>query len=156
MKHAWVSKVGMIALVGGLCLVGYGLAHAEKPIKDRFKVLHNDPAWVLDRTTSLQWQIAPSSGTMTWTGADAHCSSLGDGSRLPEIKELISLVDYSQFFPALPPNHPFTVGTQSRYWSVTTVARTPVDAWDVNISDGEVEEHFKPDTVLELRAWCVR
>jgi hypothetical protein len=29
MRNTWVCKVGMIALVGELCLVGYGQAHAD-------------------------------------------------------------------------------------------------------------------------------
>ena len=109
MRHAWVSRVGIVTLVGGLCLVGYGLAHAEKPIKPRFSAFSKDPAWVLDRTTSLQWQKTPNNGVIPWTNADAYCSSLGNGSRLPEVKELISLVDYSVGggIPVLPAGHPF-------------------------------------------------
>ena len=93
---AWIRKIGIVALVGGLCLVGYGLAQAGKKITPRFTVLSKDPAWVLDTTTALQWQKTPNSEPMPKTNADAYCSSLGDGSRLPEVKELISLVDYSQ------------------------------------------------------------
>ena len=84
-------KMGIAGLVVCLCLVGYGLAHAGKPIKSRFMVLPNDPPWVLDRTTSLQWLKTPNNGVFPWITADAYCSSLGNGSRLPEVKELISL-----------------------------------------------------------------
>jgi len=101
------SRFVIVALVAGLCFVGYGLAHAGKPIKPRFSVLPSDPSWVLDRTTSLQWQKTPNNGVIPWTSADAYCSSLGNGSRLPEVKELISLVDYSTFQPALPEGNPF-------------------------------------------------
>jgi hypothetical protein len=38
MRHAWVSRVGMVMLVGGLCLVGSGLgttpAAAAPPVKE--------------------------------------------------------------------------------------------------------------------------
>lgn len=154
MRNAWVSKIVIVTLVGGLCLVGYGLAHAEKPIKPRFSVLSMDPAWVLDRTTSLQWQKTPATEDMAWSTASTHCTDLGGDARLPEVKELISLVDYSQTSPALPPGHPFTVGVQSRYWSAATFVRSPVLAWYVNVSDGQVETTNKTEAIN--RAWCVR
>ena len=154
MRNTWVCKVGMIALVGGLCLGGYGLAHAEKPIKDRFVVLSKDPAWVLDRSTGLQWQKEPNnSEPMTMTNAVAYCPSLGDGSRLPEVKELLSLVDYSQFTPALPSGHPFTTVQSGIYWSATTYAFLPSLAWMVSFDNGQ-NNHFDKGN-LNL-AWCVR
>jgi hypothetical protein len=158
MRNAWVCKVGMIALVGGLCLVGYGLAHAEKPIKDRFVVLSKDPAWVLDRTTGLQWQKAPSSEPLPWTNAVAYCPSLGDGSRLPEIKELISLVDYSHYAPALPDGNPFQGGVgggggSNAYWSAETFVAISSSAWFVGFVSGAVNYS---DKSLGTPAWCVR
>ena len=155
MKNAWVSKIMIITLVGGLCLGGYGLAHAEKPIKPRFSVLHNDPAWVLDRTTGLQWQIEPNGGTRTWTNADAYCSSLGDGSRLPENKELISLVDYSVANPGpvLPADNPFLNVVNGSNWSATPYAGNPANAWYVDFGQGNVNTIGKTGIGY---AWCVR
>jgi hypothetical protein len=124
MRNAWVSKIVIVTLVGGLCLIGYGLAHAEKPIKPRFSVLSKDPAWVLDRTTSLLWQKAQTTEIMGWPNASTSCTGLGDGARLPEVKELISLVDYSapHSAPVLPrwpsvrwyPDDPILVGDDGR------------------------------------------
>lgn len=151
MRHAWVSRFVAVVLFGGLCLVGYGLAHAGKPIKDRFKVLHKDSAWV--HTTSLQWQKTPNNEPITWTNADAYCSSLGDGSRLPEIKELISLVDYSMFNPALPEGNPFQDVVLSWYWSATALAENPSLAWEVAVANGRVDTN---DKSVVSRTWCVR
>jgi hypothetical protein len=134
-------------------VVGYGLAHAGKPVKPRFLVLHNDPAWVLDRTTSLQWQKTPNNGVITWTNADAYCSGLGNGSRLPDIKELISLVDYSVSSPALPEGNPFQDVVLSWYWSATAAADNASFAWEVAIGTGEVA---KTDKSAGSRTWCVR
>jgi len=146
------------AMVGVLCLVLVtvglvGLAHAGKPIKERFKVLHKDSAWVLDRTTSLQWQTTPNNGVIPWTNADAYCSSLGDGSRLPEVKELISLVDYSMSDPALPEVNPFQDVFPSWYWSATAAADNLSWAWLVAIGTADVAKSVKS---AGSRTWCVR
>ncbi|NIO68243.1 MAG: DUF1566 domain-containing protein, partial [Anaerolineae bacterium] len=52
---------------------------------------------------------------------------LGDGSsegdwRLPNVRELQSLIDYGRQTPALPSGHPFTGVQSSLYWSSTTHA----------------------------------
>ena len=153
MKNAWVSKIMIITLVGGLCLVGYGLAHAVKPIKPRFSVLNNDPTWVLDKTTALQWQLTPGLGGGDHPSASAYCANLGGGSRLPEVKELISLVDYSMRNPALPDGHPFQ-SVQGVYWTATSVVggKSP-NWWIVDLDSGSVNSG-NPDA--KIPAWCVR
>ena len=153
MRHAWFNRFVTVVLVGGLCLIGYGLAHAGKPSKPRFLVLPSDPTWVLDRTTSLQWQKTPNNGVIPWTNADAYCSSLGNGSRLPEVKELISLVDYSMSDPALPEGNPFQDVVSSWYWSATVAADTSSWAWLVAIGTGDVA---KSEKTASSRTWCVR
>jgi hypothetical protein len=81
----------------------------------------------IDKTTvpTLTWTSA-----ITWSNnlADGYCG-LSDGSiigdwRLPNVRELFSLIDYSQKDPALPSGHPFD-NVQSdlmdcTYWSSTT------------------------------------
>lgn len=62
-------------------------------------------------------------------------SSAGDW-RLPNIKELLSLVDYSQSGPSVPPGHPFTSVQSSLYWSSTTVVSFPTWVWDVSLDGG--------------------
>lgn len=155
MQSTWIRKIVLVVLVGGLCLVGYALAQAKPPSEQRFKVLSKDPAWVLDKTTGLQWQKAPNSEPMIKANADAHCSSLGDGARLPEIKELLSLVDYSQQNPALPEGHPFQgVSTFFHiYWSATPFVGSPTFFWVVSFLDGRSLWDAVP---LTPRPWCVR
>jgi len=156
MRHTWVTRIGIVALVGGLCLVGYGLAHAEKPIKDRFKVLHNDPTWVLDRTTGLQWQKTPGGNEpLPWATVSILCTDLGDGSRLPEVKELISLVDYSKFNPALPEGNPFPAVQSVGYWSETPNAASSDLAWRVDFDRGLVDPNGHKIGNY-YNAWCVR
>jgi hypothetical protein len=133
-----------------------GLAQADDSDhhpKRRFVVLPPDNLWVLDTTTSLRWQKTPSTDAFQWTAAETHCTDLGDGARLPEVKELISLVDYDVAYPALPAGHPFQNVQRAFYWSATTFAGGPTLAWIVRFDDGLVG--FNSNTFFNL-AWCVR
>lgn len=84
-----------------------------------------------------------------WSQAVGSCNilssgycGLSDGSqsgdwRLPNRKELDSLIDLGQYSPALPPNCPLAAYTQgANYWSATTDASNSVIALYVNFYYG--------------------
>lgn len=50
---------------------------------------------VLDTITGLTWQKGVGSSQTSPAMAASYCSGLGAGFRLPSIKELLTLVDYS-------------------------------------------------------------
>jgi len=148
-----VGVLGLVLVTVGLV----GLAQAEKPIKPRFSILSKDTEWVLDSTTALQWQKAPAgSELMVWSTAFTHCADLGGGSRLPEVKELISLVDYSVASPGpvLPAGHPFVDVQSAGYWSATARAGNPTFVWYVLFDSGFVAGDALKSNAA--RAWCVR
>ena len=63
-------------------------------------------------------------------------SSAGDW-RLPNIRELLSLVDYGQSAPALPSGHPFlNVTPTGVYWSSSSFVGAPNFAWSVSLATG--------------------
>ena len=73
--------------------------------------------------------------------AAGYCD-LSDGSvagdwRLPNLRELQSLIDYSQFDPSLPPGHPFLNTVSSSYWSSTTNAYFTDYAWVMSFDGGD-------------------
>lgn len=145
------GTVGALVLV--LVTVGLvGLAQA-KPNKPRFTILPSDNTWVLDSTTALQWQLTPTGNVGTHQVSFTSCANLGGGSRLPEVTELISLVDYSKFSPALPEGNPFQ-GVQSMYWSAngSAVASLP-SWWVVDFATGSV--NTAADSKIPA-VWCVR
>jgi hypothetical protein len=88
--------------------------------------------------------------------AGGYCG-LSDGSsagdwRLPNVRELLSLIDYGQTHPALPPGHPFTDVQMLNwgYWSSDTLLNTTFNseeyAWLVGMTHG--------GTVSELKSYA--
>ena len=73
--------------------------------------------------------------------------------RLPNIKELQSLIDFGEINPALPSGHPFT-GVQSYvYWSSTSRAVITYYAWYLSMNDGYMTGGIKAN---DLYVWPVR
>ena len=125
---------------------------------NRFVVLTNwASAAVLDKETGLVWERRPSTGLVSWAAARLACTARTTGGhkgwRLPSVHELASLVDPTRQNPALPASHPFTNVQSAFYWSASTNAALPTDAWDVHFNDGGVEGHGKANSI---HAWCVR
>jgi len=90
---------------------------------------------VTDNLTGLMWARNANlpNGARTWQGAldFANTLTICDYSdwRLPNPNELLSLMDRSQYNPALPGNHPFTnVSMYTWFWSSTTYAKNPANA----------------------------
>lgn len=86
--------------------------------------------------------------------SSGYCG-LSDGSiagqwRLPNLRELLSLVDYGNMSPALPTPHPFLGSLTAWYWSSTTSPGAPVAAWRVGFSTGSVSEGYKGENLNVL------
>jgi len=116
---------------------------------------------VKDNLTGLVWSVnANAEGLKTWDNALALANDLtkcGYGDwRLPNSKELFSLVDRSQSDPALPSEHPFTniqPEDGDLYWSSSSYASDPSMAWTMDMFDGALEPWLKTDTAF---VWPVR
>jgi hypothetical protein len=84
----------------------------------------------------------PENARTNWVTAVDFCRNLNfasyDDWRLPNAIELLSLVDYGQWHPALPLDHPFEVGGHN-YWTSTTFAENTNQAWIVSLSTGAAE-----------------
>jgi len=129
----------------------------------RFTVQANTNV-VLDNLTSLMWTRNANllSGQTNWADAISYCKTLTYGGysdwRLPNVRELQSLIDFSQLNPVLPPGHPFTdiqwLNAGEYYWSATTLADGETYAWFVYLSDGYT--YYGTKTALNLYVWPVR
>lgn len=127
--------------------------------RDRFVA---DDCWVHDTRTGLTWSRDADrpGGRFTWQGALSAVQALNAEKaggyrdwRLPNIRELESLVDLESHSPALPADHPF-VNVQDAYWSSTTSVYEPRYAWSVYSQDGIVGVGFKPHA--DFHVWPVR
>lgn len=80
----------------------------------------NRDGTITDNLTGLIWlKNANAGGAMNWADALSYCNSLENGNaglsdgssagdwRLPNINELLSLADFSNYNPVLPSGHPF-------------------------------------------------
>ena len=123
-------------------------AGVEEP-NPRF--IDNENGTVNDTLTGLIWlKDSNCFGLRTWGQALSDASSLTDGAcgltdgsiagywRLPNIKELLSLIDYAHFNPALPYPRPFENLQVAYYWSSTTAAYNSYP-WCVNMYGGYSE-----------------
>ncbi|NDY55130.1 DUF1566 domain-containing protein [Desulfovibrio sulfodismutans] len=77
---------------------------------------------VLDQSTGLQWEKGQSDSEMAWEQALSYCEARTTGGvtdwRLPNKKELESLVDDTRINPALDPLFP--APGSSVFWTTTT------------------------------------
>jgi len=109
----------------------------------------NGNGTVTDNLTGLIWlKDADCVGLRTWSdafvqvgnlnsGAEFSCDSYAAGTfsdwRLPNVRELFSLIDFSRDDKALPSGYPFTGVTAGHYWSSTTFAKLTDYAWNVRL-----------------------
>jgi hypothetical protein len=113
-------------------------------------------AAVRDNNTGLVWDQFPDNFDHTWASALLFCLNKKDrgpvGWRLPSLVELRSVQD-----PTLPAPHvPLGIFTNvaSAYWSATSSAAIPGNAWFVEFGSGGPARNVDKNSVFA--AWCVR
>jgi hypothetical protein len=126
----------------------------------------NADGTVTDNLTGLIWLKNTSCfGAQSWTTALSDATTLASGAcgltdgsavgdwRMPNIKELQSLIDYGQGALMLPVGHPFSGVQSAVYWSSTTHVGFLQIAWVVHLGGGFVNGANK---VNAFYAWPVR
>ena len=121
---------------------------------------------VTDRLTGLTWlQDADYFGEVRWEEALSKARQLAagkhglkDGSRrgdwrLPNIRELFSLIDYGTGDPIIPANHPFENVQRAIYWTNTSLIAAPNLAWMMTLGIGPTVFDLK---INPNRMWPVR
>ncbi|MBW1990354.1 MAG: DUF1566 domain-containing protein [Deltaproteobacteria bacterium] len=73
--------------------------------------------------------------------------------RLPNRREFFSLISHAAVNPSLPPGHPFENVFPGYYWTSSTVARLPDQAWYVHLGGARV---FKGMKHASCMVWPVR
>ncbi len=126
----------------------------------------NGNGTVTDNLTGLIWlQNANVFGPKAWVQALTDCATLDSGEggltdgsaegdwRLPNVKELYSLIDLGSAGPALPSGHPFTGVSNNACWSSSTYAVNTASALNVYLNAGFVSLDSKTATYY---VWPVR
>lgn len=120
----------------------------------------NGDGTVTDNLTGLIWlQDANCFGEVTWISAPAQVASLNSGSvttcanytaatfddwRVPNVRELASLIDYGRYTPCLPTGHPFVAVQADYYWTSSTDVKNTGYGWGMSFDDGLASTLFKP------------
>ena len=115
---------------------------------------------VLDRATGLMWAAdgwalgCNGGGVLSWNLAIIYCRGLNFAGftdwRLPNVKELMSIVNYKLSNPAID-EPPFDTTAALYYWSSTTYILNTDDAWTAHFLAGGVDNRVKINTYY-LRA----
>lgn len=134
-----------------------GRLMAGCPIEGRFVA---EGGVVTDTCTDLMW-LRGASGPMTWADALVSTRDLTfagfDDWRLPNVNELLSIVDYGRAFPAIDPavfeipGGEITVERPLVFWSSTSSHLVPKSAWTVNFEEGS-HEHLVKGSLRSVRA----
>ena len=97
-------------------------------------------------------------GASNWLAAIAACEGKSYAGytdwRLPNVRELMSIVDYNNFSPTIDPIYFPGTRVTNPYWSSTTHAPDVTYAWFVDFSNGTVYTRQKTNTSCYVR--CVR
>ncbi len=117
---------------------------------------------VCDRLTGLVWTRDANPGELpvTWREAFNFVAGMNreralgfSDWRLPNRRELRSLVSHQTRRPALPEDHPFINVFPGWYWTSTTAAIGPAHAWYVNLDGARMFHGGKDQSFL---VWPVR
>jgi hypothetical protein len=148
---------------GTACPGQDGLYKAGCPGDGRF--VDNKDGTVTDSCTGLMWQKETADvngdGSVTeqdslpWCKALEYCENLNlarhDDWRLPNVRELESIVDYGRFKPSIDPALGAVSSVPSVYWSSTSLVARAIP-WYVDFVGGSVGLGEGKDTEYYLRA----
>ena len=119
---------------------------------NRFVETSGTEIMVLDNATMLFWTKTYTT-SKTWQQALDYCEGLNFAGktdwRLPNKKELPSLVNYKKYNPA----SDFPDMPASAFWSSSSYALTTSSAWDINLGNGDV---YPYDKTNNYAVRCIR
>lgn len=123
------------------------------------KFTDNGDQTVTDHGTGLMWENDSNvtNKRLYWVDALAYCENLTlaghDDWRLPNIKELMSIVDHTRFGPAIDPVFLLAPSWGAGYWTSTTYNFDPREKWMVSFHAGSANPVYRPHRALVR---CVR
>ena len=149
----------------GTTSFGTGDDSAYRPVISSPSYTNNGDGTTTDNVTGLMWVSDPGSALYTWQNALSSCAvTMNSGSgfagytdwRLPNIRELVSIMSYTQLpgcaidLAAFPGSQ---CATGLYYWSSTTSVGTPTYAWAAYLLFGYIRDRPKTGS---YNVRCVR
>ncbi len=110
---------------------------------------------VYDSRTTLTWQRAATVNQYSWSSALDYCAALdlaNGGWRLPSMKELETLIDFSRSSPAIDAAT-FPSSSTDHLWTSSLAPGNPSLAWLVDFSSGGT---LSQDIGAKVLVRCVR
>ena len=139
-----------------LCGSGYVGQDAEYATGCQPSYTDNGNGTVTDNCTGLMWQQEDDGISRTWWDQLNYCEELELSGymdwRLPNLRELHSLVDYSRYEPAI--NTDYFQSTSGGFWASTTIVSHPSRSWGVSFKYGVINR--ERDKSYHRYARCVR
>jgi len=132
----------------------------KRPSADQIRFQCREGA-VLDRLTGLLWQVPAlnGNGTTTWQAALDQVKELNRRRalgyvdwRLPNVRELDSLIDPDSHSPAIYPDNPLAAELGDGYWSSTTSVYNAAYGWVIYMQNGEVGVGYKANPEFNVMA----
>ncbi len=128
-----------------------GFYHVGCPSGGRF--VDNLDGTVTDTCTGLMWQKNTAPGTFLWQAALGYCEGLSLGGhddwRLPNLRELRTLVDYGGGEPAI---DSVFQAVADNYWTSSTFNADPIHAFSVGFQIDEGNTHEAKIDPFPVRA----
>ncbi len=114
----------------------------------------NSDGTVTDNVTGLMWQQEDDSTERSWLSALTYCENLSLAAhtdwRLPNVKELVSIIDNSRYDPAINttyfPNISYDDLSNTVYWSSTAYHPFTLAMWYVSFKSINVGVQNRSDT----------
>ena len=144
----------------------YDDGYYHKGVSWGLRFTDNGNGTVTDNLTGLIWlKEANCWGHVTWSQALTYAHGLVNGQcgltdgsiagdwRLPNVKEMASLIDYDYYNPPMHMSYLFTNVQPYTYWSSTTDTNDSFYAWHVSMIYGGVGGAWKTNTNY---VWPVR
>ena len=113
---------------------------------------------IKDPSTNLMWEDTKHAqdGPVTYLEAEAYCTALKIGGhddwRVPTLRELLTIVDYTRYEPATLKEFSH-VDQDKLYWSNTPYASKSTEFWGIVFGDGDVDNAV---AIYDRRVRCVR
>lgn len=133
------------------------------------RFIDNSNGTVTDNLTGLMWMKIPiaTSEKMTSLNAAVYVDNINRGLikltvpyydwRIPNLNELMSLINFGSSNPALPANHPFAAIKNDVYWTSTTFKLSVIA---IDLGSGKVEfmagNYYYRDDLGKAYLWLAR